>query len=79
SGLYEKTSRIFYGCNCNMCDVQLEEYFKRYDKVEPIMLSPHTKTHENLTVNAMIEFSKQNKDSYILYLHSKGITKKTKY
>ena len=77
SGLYEKATKIYYGCNCSLCDVELDEFFRPYDKATPSILSPDTKTYENLTMNEMIQFSKNNPDSYILYIHTKGTTKRS--
>ena len=80
SGLYEKTTAIFYGCNCPKCDVILEEKFKGFSKITPLLdggINPDTPTHENKTINAMITKARSGTaDGYYLYIHSKGTTDK---
>lgn len=75
SGLYDRCTQILYGCNCKDCPSYLKQFFKGYSKVKPLPggLIPDKKTYENGTINAMIDFI-QDKDCYVLYIHSKGVT-----
>ena len=80
SGLYDKCTNIFYGCNAKDCDIKLNNYFKKYDKVKAIdtAITPNDIVFENLTVNAMLEFCKSlNNGAYYVYIHTKGITNKS--
>ena len=79
SGLYDIIDKIYYGCNCKDCYNILNNKFKDDPKIVNCVAEPIRKTHENLTINKVIEYSKNNKDNYILYIHSKGITSKTSY
>lgn len=74
SGLYDRIDKIYYGCNNDFCDRKLKTMFKNWVKIEPIpmALCPNIKSYENMTINALIEFSHHNPDCYILYLHNKG-------
>lgn len=79
SGLYDKVTQIFYGCNCAKCDVILKEKFKSFSKITPLVeedgINPDFPTHENKTINAMITRARSGTtDGYYLYIHSKGIT-----
>lgn len=77
SGLYDLTTKIYYGCNGALCDDILSDYFKKYDKFEPLSqaIMPYAQTYENLTVNAMINKAKTfDDDTYCLYIHSKGVS-----
>jgi hypothetical protein len=78
SGLYDKATAIFYGCSCPDCDVILKNIFKTLPKFKELdkAIVPNKNTHENLTINAMIEKGKSI-DAYFLYIHSKGTTNKT--
>ena len=74
SGLYDKCEHIFYGCSCDNCEEELKLFLKNYKKISKLPPQPNY-VHENMTVNCLIEFSKQQEDNvYILYLHSKGVT-----
>jgi hypothetical protein len=75
SGLYDVCTTIFIGCSCEVCDVSLMDIPKKYNKAILLEKKPND-THENETINELIEFSKSN-DGYILYLHTKGITNKS--
>ena len=77
SGLYEKCDTIYYGCNGKYSDVILKDFFAPYNKIKSLegAIAPNEKTYENKTVNAMIKFSKDAKQSfYGLYMHTKGMT-----
>ena len=78
SGLYDKATTIFYGCSCSNCDVILKKYFKNLPKFKELnkAIVPKSNTHENLTINAMIDIAK-TVDAYFLYIHSKGVTNKS--
>lgn len=75
SGLYDICNQIFYGCSCDTCDEVLQNFFINYKKMKKLS-SQGTNVHENMTINEIIKFSKDNK-CYILYLHSKGVTGKS--
>ena len=80
SGLYDKCTGILYGCNAHDCDIELANYFKQYDKVQPIKsaLVPDELVYENVTINSMLTFAKSLDDeAYIVYIHTKGSTNKT--
>lgn len=80
SGLYDKSERIYYGCSCPDCDALLMDKFQMLPKFQPLKkaIVPKCQTHENLTVNAMLEFSRDpTTDAYVLYMHSKGITQRS--
>lgn len=73
SGLYAQCEKIFYGCSCNNCEEELENLLRNYKKINKLPSQP-TYVHENITINKVIEFSKQqHKNVHILYLHSKGV------
>jgi hypothetical protein len=77
SGLYSECESIFYGCNCENCDVFLDNYLKKYKKFIKLenAICPNIKSYENMTINAMLKFAKnQKKEFYGLYLHTKGTT-----
>lgn len=79
SGLYEKATAIYYGCNCSKCDIILRDKFQGLSKIRPLEkgLHPDTPTHENQTLNAMITKARSGEaDGYYLYIHSKGTTDK---
>ena len=74
SGLYDKCEKIFYGCSCDNCEEELKIFLKNYKKLIKLPSQPNY-VHENMTVNCLLEFSKQqNENVHILYLHSKGVT-----
>ena len=74
SGLYAQCEKIFYGCSCNNCEEELENLLRNYKKINKLPSQPRY-VHENITINKVIEFSKQqHKNVHILYLHSKGVT-----
>lgn len=73
SGLYAQCEKIFYGCSCNNCEEELENFLKKYKKINKLPRQ-ETYVYENTTINKVIEFSKQqHKNVHILYLHSKGV------
>jgi hypothetical protein len=77
SGLYNICDTVYYGCNCENCDIFLDNYFQQYTKVKKMKraICPNTKTYKNLTINSMIEFAKEsNHEFYGLYFHTKGMT-----
>jgi hypothetical protein len=80
SGLYDKSEAIFYGCNCKNCDLYSEKYFEKYPKFKKLngAICPNEKTYENMTLNYMLKFSKENPKFYGLYLHSKGTSSVSK-
>lgn len=81
SGLMDRIEMIYYGCNGKECDRLLKDYFKDSDKIKPLenAICPDRITYENTTINAMIEFSRENPDCNILYLHTKGTYNKYTY
>lgn len=80
SGLYDECKAIFYGCNCKNCDSYLEKYFEKYPKFKKLngAICPNEKTYENMTLNFMLKFSKENPKFYGLYLHTKGTSSLSK-
>ncbi len=80
SGLYEECECILYGCNCDNCDIFLDNFLKNYSKFKKLSnaISPNTKSYENMTINSMLEFAKNsNTEFYGLYFHTKGTTSKS--
>jgi hypothetical protein len=74
SGLYAQCEKIFYGCSCNNCEEELQNFLRKYKKINKLPRQ-ETYVHENITINKIIEFSKQqHKNVHILYIHSKGVT-----
>ena len=74
SGLYSNCEHIFYGCSCDNCEDELKIFLKNYKKISKLPSQPNY-VHENMTINHLLRFSKQQNDNvHILYLHSKGIT-----
>lgn len=74
SGLYDNCEQIFYGCSCDDCEEELQMFLKKYKKISKLPSQP-TDVHENVTINRLLQFSKQQPDNvHILYLHSKGVT-----
>jgi len=74
SGLYDKCEHIFYGCSCDNCEEEFKIFLKNYKKISKLPSQPNY-VNENMTVNCLLEFSKQqNENVHILYLHSKGVT-----
>ena len=74
SGLYDNCEQIFYGCSCDDCEEELQMFLKKYKKISKLPSQP-TDVHENVTINRLLQFSKQQHDNvHILYLHSKGVT-----
>ena len=72
SGLYDAVQTIFYGCSCPNCETEIyEKIMHKYIKAK--VLPTSRDTHENHTINQLLEYSKQN-DCFILYIHSKGVT-----
>lgn len=69
---------IYFGCNCKNCDIILLNKFDD-KKFIPITLKPNIKVHENMTINALLHYAKTNKNTYVLYLHSKGVTSDTAF
>lgn len=80
SGLYSKSKKIYYGCNCHNCDVYLNNYLNKYTKFERLddAICPNARTFENNTINGMIKFAKNSKELfYGYYIHTKGTTSKS--
>jgi hypothetical protein len=74
SGLYTKCEQIFYGCSCDNCEEELKIFLKNYKKLIKLPSQPNY-VHENMTINHLLKFSKQQTENvHILYLHSKGVT-----
>ena len=74
SGLYAKCEQIFYGCSCDNCEEELKIFLNNYKKLIKLPAQPNY-VHENMTINCLLEFSKQQTENvHILYLHSKGVT-----
>ena len=79
SGLYNKSKKIYYGCNCHNCDHNLE-YLNNYTKFEKLSsaICPNKPTFENDTINSMIKFAKNSNELfYGYYIHTKGTTAKS--
>jgi hypothetical protein len=77
SGLYDKCDKLYYGCSCKNCDIILNDYFKKFDKVYKLedSICPNINSYENTTINGMIKFAKNSKIKfYGLYIHTKGTT-----
>jgi hypothetical protein len=71
SGLYSKAKKIYYGIVGKDLDLiklpkKFEIVYKNYDPV----------VYEIPTINKLLDFAKSNTKHYILYLHTKGVTKK---
>jgi len=77
-GLYEKVTAILIGCSCGGCEVVLEKLRNKYPKIRAFCeaVCPETASHENGTINEMLDFTREvPRNSYFLYIHSKGITR----
>lgn len=82
SGLYDNTEKIFIGCTCgSKCTSLMQSRaITENDPQQKIQLMcnlPHcSKTYENLTINALLDFAKVDhlNDNYYCYIHSKGVT-----
>lgn len=75
SGLYEKCDKIYYGCSCIKCDIILDNYFNKFNKVHKLedSICPNINSYENKTINGMINTAKNSKIKfYGLYIHTKG-------
>jgi len=75
SGLYSDATKIYYGCNCESCDVILEKYFIKYNKFVRLegAILPNVKSYENGTINAMLQIAKESPVKFnALYFHTKG-------
>lgn len=73
SSLYDKLSKIYI----NNIGLSIEN--KYGDKFEVSNYSTETNLFEIPTLNKMIKYSRNNPNTNILYLHSKGITYNDKY
>lgn len=71
SGLYDACQQIYCGCSCDACNTELPDLLHRYSKIK-LMEKFNDNTWENGTINTLYEFSRKE-DSYILYLHTKGV------
>lgn len=74
SGLYDK-AEILYGYNApDKCDI--EDFMNSYHKCKllPEGAVIGRKTYENGTINAALRYL-SDKDGYMFYFHSKGVTK----
>jgi len=56
-------------------DNYLQKYDKLSNKYEITNYSENARLFENPTINKLIQFSKENQNDYVLYLHTKGITR----
>jgi hypothetical protein len=76
SGLYDACVGLYYGCSCLDCEyVVTERMNAAYTKAVPLFTVPAPNhTHENWTINAVIQFARAHPGSHILYLHTKGVT-----
>jgi hypothetical protein len=75
SGLYDKCHTVYYGCSCEKCDEFLNDYLSQYSKFKKLesAIVPCMKSYENVTINAMLEFTKKQKHPfYGFYMHTKG-------
>lgn len=75
SGLYSVATKIYYGCNCHLCDAILEKYFIKYSKFVRLegAVMPDVKSYENATINAMLQIAKESPVKFnALYFHTKG-------
>lgn len=77
SGLYDIADGLFYSCSCTECVKDLQTLLQPYPKMQRLPIDVNTRHHENDTINYIIEFSKHNPDSNILYIHSKGVSNKS--
>jgi hypothetical protein len=82
TGLYDKCDKIYYGCNCDNCDIFLEKYLEtlsylyRYKFIKMNnAICPKIKSYENNTINSMLDIAKKSdKHFFGLYIHTKGTT-----
>ena len=74
SGLINKLDTVFINNIGMPIDNDYLNKFDNKNKYEILNYSGNILLFENPTINRVIEFSKYNPDSYILYLHTKGIT-----
>ena len=72
SGLYHKAKKIYIGFLGNKEDIL--PYLN--NKIDLIYHSNNIKEYEIPTINKLLTFSKTNPNTYILYIHNKGSTKK---
>lgn len=84
SGLYDKMTTLYYGCNCSNCDIESRAFFDKYDKCIPLPhgLHPNIKSYENLTLNGMLDFAKrqtenESETTVCLYIHTKGTSSRS--
>ena len=78
SGLYNKISKLYYCCIGKKCNL-VNKFFKKISKSKNLSYYENEKIFEIETINSIIKYSKKNKDTYILYLHTKGVTSKANY
>ena len=76
SGLYDACAGLYYGCSCLDCEHAVTQRMTGvYAKAVPLSTVPAPNhTHENWTINAVIQFAGAHPGSHILYLHTKGVT-----
>jgi beta-1,4-mannosyl-glycoprotein beta-1,4-N-acetylglucosaminyltransferase len=74
SGLINKLDTVFVNNIGMPIDDDYLNKFDNKNKYEIVNYSGNILLFENPTINRMIEFSKRNSGSYILYLHTKGIS-----
>ena len=80
SGLYDACVGLYYGCSCPNCETVVTERMRTaYPKAVALSTvpAPHH-THENWTVNAVLQFARDHPACSILYLHTKGVTNMSK-
>ena len=72
SGLLDKVEKIYYGLLGNIQNI---DHIVKHNKLEKLYNSFNIELFEIPTINKLYNFSKNN-DAYILYIHTKGVTKK---
>ena len=72
SGLLDNVEKIYYGLLGNITNI---DHIVKHDKLEQLYHSTNIELFEIPTINELFNFSKNN-DSYILYIHTKGVTRR---